>query len=227
VDRVSAVLGWLRERSSQLAAGLALATVATVAGVVSYTHIDALTLALGGSQRVSHLMPFAVDGQIAMGSVVLLVTRGRRAWWGWLGIGPGLAESLFANWESGIAHGLLAAAWYTVPAQAFAVASFLFERWLKAQVATLASVASLNMAANDEEDSVPEPDPCPHYVASTADEAAIQAFLHSRDCLRAPLSQRTVSDQFGLSRTRVADLVKAALNGHADPAAEEVAAGAQ
>jgi hypothetical protein len=220
------VTTWLRERSPQLAAGLALATVATVAGVVSYTHIDALTLALGGSQRVSHLMPFAVDGQIAMGSVVLLVTRGRRAWWGWLGIGPGLAESLFANFESGIRHGLLAAAWYTVPAQAFAVASFLFERWLKSQVTGVASVASPNVLSSDGGSEVAEPDPCPHYVASTADEAAIQAYLHSRDCLRAPLSQRTVSDQFGISRPRVAELVKAALNGHAEPSPEEVAASA-
>ena len=218
MDAVTAVMGWLRARSPQLAAGLALATVASVAGVVSYTHIDALTLALGGSQRVSHLMPFAVDGQIAMGSVVLLAARGRRAWWGWLGIGPGLAESLFANWESGIAHGLLAAAWYTVPAQAFAVASFLFERWLKSQVTGAAGVATSNMAANDEEGSVPEPEPCPHYIASSSDEALVQAFLHSRDCTGTPISQRALSDQFGLSRPRVADLVRPHLNGAPEPA---------
>jgi len=43
-------------------------------------------------------MPFAIDGLITVGSVVLL--QGGRL--GWLGIGPGVAISLFANVESGI-----------------------------------------------------------------------------------------------------------------------------
>jgi DNA-binding GntR family transcriptional regulator len=40
----------------------------------------------------------------------------------------------------------------------------------------------------------------------------IQAFLHSRDCLGEILSQRALSGQFGLSRARVAELVRP-LNG--------------
>jgi hypothetical protein len=57
----------------------------------------------------------------------------KRRWLGLLGIVPGIGESLFANWESGIVHGLLAASWSTVPAQAFACSAFLFERWLHAR----------------------------------------------------------------------------------------------
>ena len=132
--RTASALTWLLAWWSRLIAGLALANVAAVAGIISYTHIDALTLALHQSPLTGHLMPFGVDGLIIVGSMVLLTATGRQAWWGWLGVAPGVAGSLFANWESGIAHGRLAAFWAMVPAVAFALATFMFERWLKAQV---------------------------------------------------------------------------------------------
>lgn len=113
--------------------GAALATVTAVTGFISYTHICALTLELHQSWKTAHLMPLAVDGQIVIGGAVLATDR-RGRWWGLVGVAPGLAESLFANWESGIQHGHLAAIWATVAAQAFAVSSFLFERWLKSRV---------------------------------------------------------------------------------------------
>jgi hypothetical protein len=46
---------------------------------------------------------------------------------------PGVAASLFANVESGLRWGPLAAGWAGVPAASFALATFLLERWLKAQ----------------------------------------------------------------------------------------------
>jgi hypothetical protein len=111
--------------------GLSLATVAVTTGFISYTHISALTVILHGSWKTAHLMPLAVDGQIAIGSVILMEVKDRRRWLGLIGFVPGLLESLFANWESGIVHGLLAASWSTVPAQAFACSTFLFEVWLR------------------------------------------------------------------------------------------------
>ena len=191
----------------RLVAGAALATVAVVAGVVSYTHIDALTLALHGSVMVGHLMPLAVDGLIVVGSVFLLTTAGRQARWGWLGIVPGAAASLFANFESGIPHGRLAAGWATVPALFFALATLLFERWLKAQVTGAAGTAGPGKGATGGESGGTQPDPCSHHVASSAEESAVQAFLHARDCLGRPLSQRQLSAAFGVSRPRVAELV--------------------
>ena len=116
-----------------LVVGGALATVTAVTGFISYTHICALTLALHQSWKTAHLMPLAVDGQIVIGGAVLATDR-RGRWWGLVGVVPGLGESLFANWESGIVHGHTSAIWATVAAQAFAVSSFLFERWLKARV---------------------------------------------------------------------------------------------
>jgi hypothetical protein len=207
VDPVSAFLRWLREWSSRLIAGLALATVATVAGVVSYTHIDALTLALGGSRMVGHLMPFGVDGQIVVGSVVLLTATGRAARWGWLGIGPGMAESLFANYMSGASHGRLAAGWAMVPALSFAVATFMLERWLKSQFGQGGHPGQPKALASDSGGAVADASACPHQLPSTADEALVTAFLHSRDCTGRPLSQRALSEQFGQTRHQVAALV--------------------
>lgn len=206
-ERATGVLQWIRTHPVRLLAGLTLATVAISMGTVSYTHIDALTLALGGSRLAGHLMPIGVDGQIVMGSIVLLTTSGRQAWWGWLGIGLGLAESLYANWEAGIADGPHAAAWSTVAGLSFAVASFSFERWLKAQVAGVAGVASPAVRADGEASGAQHSNPCPHHVGGTAEEAVVQRFLHERDCLRGSPSQRALSASFGLSRPRVAELV--------------------
>lgn len=122
---------WLRAYSGSLAVGIALATVTGVAGFISYTHICALMLDLHQSWKTAHLTPFAVDGQLVIGGVVIATIAGRPRWWGLAGILPGLGESLFANWESGIVHGYVAAAAAMVAAQAFAVSSFLFELWLR------------------------------------------------------------------------------------------------
>lgn len=124
---------WLRAHWSELVSGLALAAVAGVAGVISYSHIYRLTLALHQPVLVARLMPIAVDGLVVVGSVVLLQSGGLL---GWLGLGPGVVISVFANVESGIGYGLLAAVWAGIPAVAFALASFMLERWLKARVSS-------------------------------------------------------------------------------------------
>jgi hypothetical protein len=74
-------------------------------------------------------MPFGIDGLIVVGSVVLLDGNPL----GWLGVGPGVGISVFANVMSGLAFGWLAATWAGIPALSFALACFIFERWLKAQ----------------------------------------------------------------------------------------------
>ena len=171
---------WLHEHGAALTAGLALATVTAVTGEISYTHICALTLVLHQSWQTAHLMPFAVDGQIVVGSVVLLVARGRTAWWGWLGIVPGLAESLFANWESGIAHGRLSAAWAVVAAASFAGSSFIFERWLKSQARRGTSAWPATVAETEAETaSVPVADAVPEVPRQLTPDVALQAFLDS------------------------------------------------
>jgi hypothetical protein len=125
---------WLRTWWPKVISGLALAVVAGTAGVISYTHIYRLTLALHQPVMVARLMPVAVDGLVVVGSVVLLQSAPGQRWLGWVGVGPGVAISLFANVESGIGYGPLAAAWAGIPAVAFALSTFMFERWVSAQV---------------------------------------------------------------------------------------------
>jgi hypothetical protein len=53
--------------------------VASVTGVISYTHVYDLTVSLHQPVMVARLMPFGVDGLIVVGSVVLLLAaRARR-----------------------------------------------------------------------------------------------------------------------------------------------------
>jgi hypothetical protein len=211
-------LRWVRAWWSRLTAGLALGVVASVTGVISYTHVYDLTVSLHQPLMVARLMPFGVDGLIVVGSVVLLQAAPGQTWLGWLGIVPGVAASLFANVESGLRWGPLAAGWAGVPAASFALATFLLERWLKAQ-------ASHGGQSGSEE--VPEhgsgvggggpTSQCPHGVAVTAEDAVVQAFLHARDCVETPLSQRHLAAAFGVSRPKVAELVGpllAEVNGH-------------
>lgn len=223
---------WMGAWLSRLIAGLALSIVAGVTGVVSYTHIFALTVALHGSPLVATLMPFGVDGLIVVGSVVLLQAIPGQAWLGWLGVVPGVATSLFANIESGLRYGPLAAGWAGVPAGSFALATFLLERWLKAQAGRggsggLPVPCGLRHVADDYDfDNSATASQCPHGVANTAEEAVVTAFLHWRDCLDETPSQRQLSASFGVSRPKVAELV-GNLNGSGPVPAGNGAHGAQ
>lgn len=129
---IAGVIREARSRADSLTVGSAMAVVAFCSGFISFTHISALTLQLGGSWKVAHFMPFCVDGQIVIGSSYFMYGENWKSKTGGLVLGviPGIAESLVANWESGIAHGLFAAGWDTVPAQSFACSMILFERWL-------------------------------------------------------------------------------------------------
>jgi hypothetical protein len=112
-----------------LLAALPVAAVAVIAGVVSYSHIEAIGLMTGQSLADARLLPLAVDGLIVAGSVILLAG----SWLGWIGVTLGVAGTLYANVMSGLPRGPLAATVAAWPALAFTVASFMLERWLKSQ----------------------------------------------------------------------------------------------
>jgi hypothetical protein len=113
--------------------------------VISFGHIYELTLALHQSVLAARLMPVAIDGLITVGSVVLLQSGSRL---GWLGVGPGLALSVFANVESGLQYGWLSAVWAGIPALSFFLATFILERWLKSQSSpAMATIPSAGKAA--------------------------------------------------------------------------------
>ena len=115
-------------RTAVLAA-LPVAAVAVIAGIVSFSHIEALGLRTGQTITDARLLPLAVDGLIVAGSVILLAG----SWLGWIGVALGVAGTLYANVMSGLPRGPLAAAVAAWPAIAFTVASFMLERWLASQ----------------------------------------------------------------------------------------------
>ena len=53
---------------------------------------------------------------------------------------------------------------------------------------------------------------CPHQVAMSAEDAIVAAYLHARDCLSEPVSQRQLSATFGVPRAKVATVI-GTLNG--------------
>jgi hypothetical protein len=175
------VITGLRERVSALAVGLSLATVTLATGFISYTHISALTVEFWQNWKTAHLMPLAVDGQIVIGSVYFMEHSGeKRRWLGLIGVVPGIAESLYSNWESVTPPpgtpwlvSFEAHLWATVPAQAFACSTILFERWVHsrrqaqgkpgilASLATLAAapLAMARLAAELEDQTMQAPEP--------------------------------------------------------------------
>ena len=144
---MSALFEWFRDRWTRLIAGIALTAVAAATGVISYRHIYELSIVLFQPSLVAKLQPVGIDGLIVVGSVVLLQASPNHPYLGWFGVVPGVAVSVFANFESGIAHGWLAAAWASVPAGGFALATFLLERWLKDQVKAVVTAGSAGSAA--------------------------------------------------------------------------------
>jgi len=210
---LSTAFAGLRDYGPRVIAGAALAIVAAVAGRISYMHIEAFTLAQHQPRTVAMLAPFAVDGLIIVGSVVLLQAIPGQEWLGWLGVGPGVAASVFANVESGIHFGLLSAGWAGVPAAFFALACFISERWLKAQVGRCGGRGGSSGEMGPGAGPISETSgQCLHGVAGTVADAVVNAFLHGRDCLDDVPSQRQLAASFGQSRDKVAALV-GSLNG--------------
>jgi hypothetical protein len=113
-----------RAAAPRVVSGVATAAVAVSAGTISYQHIEDLSLSLHQTILAARLMPVSVDGLIAVGSMSLV--KGGKL--GWLGIGPGVAISVFANVESGIRYGWLAAIWAGIASVSFALATFILER---------------------------------------------------------------------------------------------------
>lgn len=119
----------MTRKPTAILAAIPVAAVAVIAGIVSFSHIEALGLRTGQSITDARLLPLAVDGLIIAGSVILLAG----SWLGWIGVALGVGGTVYANVMSGLPRGPLAATVAAWPALAFTVASFMLERWLKAQ----------------------------------------------------------------------------------------------
>lgn len=84
----------------KIAARVAAAVVALVAGAASYQHIAAVALSVGEPQWVAYSLPLAIDGLIVVGVAALLEDKAanrhpRRS--AWLAIVVGVVATLAAN----------------------------------------------------------------------------------------------------------------------------------
>jgi hypothetical protein len=162
---------WLKALMPRLISGAAILAVAVVAGWVSFAHIYELSLTLHQSVMVARLMPVGIDGLVVVGSVVLL--QGGRL--GWLGVGPGVGLSLFANVESGIRYGWLAAVWAGIPALSFFLATFILENWAKGQAKRTPAAAVIEPVSAPESAPVAAPADDVPVTPESAPEPTVQS----------------------------------------------------
>ncbi len=191
-------------------AGLALAGLAIITGVISYLH--ALTVAewTGSRGLVAHLIPLVADLMIVTASMALLDRERTRHGAPWLpaasltvGIGSTVAMNVCAGLHDGAGGALVASL-----APVALVLSLETLMWL------IKSTSGGTSPAIDGDG-----EPCPHGVALTVDEAIVSAWLHTRDCLAEKPVQRQFADRFAVPRTKVAALV-GSLNGIHPPEAD-------
>jgi hypothetical protein len=176
--------------------------VAAGAGVVSYGHAYELVHTHGESGAAAVIGPATVDGMIYASGMVLLQAaryRLRPPRLAHVGLWLGIVATIAANVAHGIGHGLVGALVSAWPAVALIVSYHQLMRLIRTGAAKGAALVEGHAAATA--------DHCPHGVAESAEDAVRLAFLHSRDCLEDPLSQRRLAASFGVDRKRVAQLV--------------------
>jgi Protein of unknown function (DUF2637) len=180
----------------------AVVAVAAVAALISYRHAVTVVTSHGEPGMVGHLYPVVIDGLIVAASMVLLDAARHReqppALSLWL-LGAGIGATLAANILAGVSSGLLGSVVAAWPAAGFVGCYELLMLLVRA--------SARRAVAADGEPAAGQQEPCPHQVAGSADEAAVQAFLHGRDCGDKAPSQRQLAAAFGLSRAKVAELV--------------------
>ncbi len=195
----------------RLTAGLALAALAAITGIVSYLHALAVVHATGSTGAVAYLVPLVADLMIVTASLALLDAirhRARKPPLAMLSLAVGIGATLAMNVAAGSQNGAGGALVASLPPVAFVLS-----------LETLMGIVRLARGGTAVQEAATG-EPCPHGVARTADEAIVNAWLHARDCLGEPLSQRQHAATWGVPRTKVAALV-GSLNGHHPPEAGE------
>jgi hypothetical protein len=175
--------------------------VAVGAAFVSYRHAYDLVHTHGESGPSAAIGPATVDGLIYAAGMVLLSAARRRARaprLAYAGLWLGIAATIGANVAHGLGHGPIGALVSAWPAVALIISYELLMRLIR----------SRRDAAPLEEPSATET-PCPHGVAATVQEAALNAFLHARDCEHEPMSQRQLAAAFDVDRKKLGGWLRA------------------
>jgi hypothetical protein len=175
--------------------------VAVGAAFVSYRHAYDLVHTHGESGPSAAIGPATVDGLIYAAGMVLLSAARRRVRaprLAYAGLWLGIAATIGANVAHGLGHGPIGALVSAWPAVALIISYELLMRLIR----------SRRDAAPLEEPSAIET-PCPHGVAATVQEAALNAFLHARDCLGEKPSQRQLAAAFDVDRKKLGGWLRA------------------
>ncbi|TDC58594.1 DUF2637 domain-containing protein [Actinomadura sp. KC345] len=191
--------------------------VAVGAAIVSYRHAYELVHTHGEDGVTAFIVPATVDGLIFAAGMVLLSAARRRVRppaLAYVGLSLGIVATLGANVAHGWDHGPIGALVSAWPAVALIIAYELLMKLVR-------SAGSGPDEPSTEPAAATAP-PCPHGVADTVEDAALNAFVHARDCVGEAMSQRQVADRFGLDRKRVGILVRA----HDEPASADERTGA-
>lgn len=190
--------------SIRFLAGLSLAALAAITGIVSYLHALAVVYLTGSAGLVAYLIPFVADLMIVTASLAILDAIRHHAPKPPLamvslvaGIGSTLAMNIVAGLHVSAGGALVAA----LPPVAFVLS-----------LETLMGIVRLARADDGASHLTATGGQCPHQVAMSAEDAVVTAYLHARDCLGEPVSQRQLSATFGVPRPKVATLV-GTLNG--------------
>ncbi len=186
-------------------AGLALAALAAITATVSYLHALAVVRSTGSTGLVACLIPFVADLMIITASLALLEAArngGSKPKLAIVSLLVGIGSTVAMNVVAGLAHGVGGALVASLPPVALVLS-----------LETLMGLVRRARAGGQPGRVQATAGKCPHRVAGSADEAVLTAYLHGRDCLDEPPSQRHLASQFGVPRTKVAALVSS-VNGH-------------
>ena len=202
----------MTDGSIRFLAGLSLAALAAITGIVSYLHALTVVYLTGSAGLVAYLIPFVADLMIVTASLAILDAIRHHAPKPPLamvslvaGIGSTLAMNIVAGLHISAGGALVAA----LPPVAFVLS-----------LETLMGIVRLARAGDGASHLTATDGQCPHRVAMSAEDAVVTAYLHARDCLGEPVSQRQLSATFGVPRPKVATLI-GTLNGTRPNDAEE------
>ena len=183
----------------------ALAIIATVAAVASYLQALVVVQAADGRGPVTYFVAALADPTIFAASANIYDAYRRK-------------ERLpLLSMLSVVVAGVVTGGANVMAGHPHEVPAWLVRLW--PPVAFLLALESLMSYVRRGRDVVPSQDGaaagghCPHGVAGTAEEAALNAYRHARDCLLAPVSFRQLEPRFGVRRDRLSELEKSSTNG--------------
>jgi hypothetical protein len=195
----------MTDRLIRITTALAVATVATVAAVISYRHAYELVSTHGETGVTARLVPFTIDGLILAASMLILDANRRNrpvpllARWC---LGAGIMATIGANLAHGLGHGPIGALVSAWPALALGGSFELLMTLIRTEHDPGKQQAS--DPAKSHAAPVAEHDAPPLLVQAPTVEQAVRAWHH------AGRSQRAIARELNLDRRKVKQIIERA-----------------